>query len=347
MFPTTIHNNNQRVDEFSFPFINNSASAQTLTLSVADTNIIYDDGVLINASPSLPKNRFEYKYGNTIYSVKCANAPAQVLIASSGGTVVIKTHKKCMPSNFNLSSTSTDSGLINMNLSGFTGIHVIGSSRGISSSNKSVLTGVTLPHSDTIYSGESSTDLLDFSLSTNLKNIDMSGFHGIGGYIQAFTSPSLSALTLPTYIVDGVLPISRFYFYGCALVGPIDLSVLTNLGGSVRFHNNPLIGSITWPLTTNRITDINLSNCGVGYIDLKPLSGYSYTIGSSITIAANTNSISKTNMNHLLVDLDNLGWGGGTLTANSGNNGYDGTSGGYDGITARLSLLVKGLIVTL
>lgn len=32
---------------------------------------------------------------------------------------------------------------------------------------------------------------------------------------------------------------------------------------------------------------------------------------------------------------------------NSGNNGYDGTSSGYDGITARLSLIAKSWTVTL
>lgn len=346
MFPTTIHNNNQRVDEFPFSFMNNSDSAQTLTLSVANSNVIYDNGILINASPSTSKNRFEYIYDTTIYSVKCAGAPAQLLVANSGGTLVIKTHKKCLPSNFNVSSTSINSGLVDMNLSGLTGIHVIGSSRGISSSNKNILTGVTLPYSDTIYSGESSGDLLDFSLSTGLTYIDMSGFHGIGGYIQGFTSVSLSTITLPTYIVDGVFPIQRFYFYGCSLVGPIDLSVLTNLGGDIRLHNNPLIGSITFPLTINRISNLNLSNCGVGYINLNPLSGYNYSVGSSITIAANTNNISKTNMNHLLVDLDNLGWSGGTLTANSGNNSYDASSGGYDGTTARNNLITKNWTVT-
>lgn len=348
MFATTIHNNNQRTETTTHPFLNNNGSAQTMTVSCGVSNIIYDDGRLVSATPTTARSRAEVSYNNEIYSVSTSSLAPLRFLPSTGGTLTIRTHKNYLPSNFDIVTSVDDIGLIYADLTNLNGLHILGSGRGIGLQNNDIITTVILPESETIFNSTLSTSLFNFSGCISLTDIDMSGFHGIGGYIQAFTCASLSGLTLPTYIVAGVKPIQRFYFYGCALVGPLDLSVLTNLGGDIRLHNNPLIGSIIFPYTTNRISNINLSNCGVGYVDLKPLSGYTYSVGSSITIAANTNNISKANMNHLLVDLDGLGWSGGTLTANSGNNGYD-NSGGYDGITAYNSLTgaTKGWTISL
>ena len=347
MFTTTIHNNNQRVDAFTFSFVNSATSSQTLTTSVGIGNTIYDNGVLIHATPSTARNRFEYYYGSTIYNVRNTGSAAQLILGSSSGTLIIKTHKRCLTSAFDISTTSIQTGLVEMDLSGFTGLSATGSNRGITSNNN-ILTDIIFPYSDTIFISTVSGNLINLSNSPNLTSIDMSGFHGIGGYIQGFGCPLLSTIILPTSILPDVYPIQRFYFYNTSptgVLGPLDLSVLTNLGGDVRFQNNPLMGSIIFPNTSHRVSNINLSNCGVGYINLTPLS-YSYATGSSITISANTNNISKINMNHLLVDLDNLGWTGGTLTANSGNNGYD-NSGGYNGTTARTNLISKGWTITL
>lgn len=352
MFITTIHNNNQRTETTTHPFLNNNASTQTLTISCGVVNTIYDDGRLVSATPTTARSRIEVGYDNMVYSVSTSNLTPLNFQPLTGGTLTIRTHKNYLPSNLDIVSSNTNLGLVTMDLTNLNGMSVIGTSRGITLSNNAVITSVTLPESDTIFNSTASGSLVNFAGCINLTDIDMSGFHGIGGYIQAYSCTSLTGLTLPTYIVSGVKAIQRFHFYNTApppvgIVGPIDLSLLTNFGGDVRFQNNPLISSITWPLTTNRVSNINLSNCGVGYIDLRPLSGYSYTVGSSVVIAANTNNISLTDMNHLLVDLDTLGWSGGTLTANAGNNGYDGSSGGYDGTTARANLITKSWTVTL
>ena len=77
------------------------------------------------------------------------------------------------------------------------------------------------------------------------------------------------------------------------------------------------------------------------YVNFLPLSGASIT-GD---IELQNNNMSVTDVNHILVDFDNIstnlnpsGWTGTTLDISGTNSAPDSSSGGFDGIAALSSL---------
>ena len=70
------------------------------------------------------------------------------------------------------------------------------------------------------------------------------------------------------------------------------------------------------------------------------------TFDSSSTIYLYDNTMTATEVNHFLTDFDNIGWTGVTLDISGSNSAPDGSSGGFDGITARNSLTGKTWSIT-
>ena len=75
-----------------------------------------------------------------------------------------------------------------------------------------------------------------------------------------------------------------------------------------------------------------------GYVNFWPISGSS---SNNIYIRFENNSWDTSIVNHVLYDLDQIGWTGGTLFIGGTNDAPDGSTGGYDGSTAKANLLLS------
>ena len=88
-------------------------------------------------------------------------------------------------------------------------------------------------------------------------------------------------------------------------------------------------------------------NCDLGYVDFTPFSGLTNVNGCTVTLSSNNMTAGE--VNHILVDLDSISVGGytGRVILISGTNAApDGSSGGFDGLTAKSNLITKGFTVT-
>jgi hypothetical protein len=138
--------------------------------------------------------------------------------------------------------------------------------------------------------------------------------------------------------------------------GTINLTGMTNTR-NLSIYNNPNLTNILLPASiitwvNNGSTGGPWSNevafgaygCDLGYIDFTVMSGA--TFDSSDTIYLYDNNMTAAEVNHILVDFDTIGWSGVTLDISGTNAAPDGTSGGFDGLTARNNLTGKTWTVT-
>jgi len=117
--------------------------------------------------------------------------------------------------------------------------------------------------------------------------------------------------------------------------------MLSGLGGYFYIMGNPNLTSITHPLSTEEFNAYYAFSCGLDYVNFLPLSGI--TITGDIRLY--DNNMSVTDVNHILVDFDNIstnlnpsGWTGTTLNISGTNAAPDSSSGGFDGVAALSSL---------
>lgn len=204
--------------------------------------------------------------------------------------------------------------------------------RGLSANSNS-LTAVANPTSAgnfTIYSLQSNSLTGTFNVST-LSNL--------GG---AFALSANSGLTTFTG-GSSTKTFSQFDIDSCGLTGTLDISGYTGLAALVRFQNNAGLTGITWPASSGTITTIWFDVCDMGYTDMTNL-----TISSAVDMRMQNNSMTAAEVNHILVDLDATlpGTGTGTLNIAGSNAAPDGSSGGYDGLTAKANLIAAGYSVT-
>jgi hypothetical protein len=165
---------------------------------------------------------------------------------------------------------------------------------------------------------------------TNLTALDLQN----NGYITSVTNPTTAGV-FTTYNV------SRN-----DLTGTLDLSGLTGLGGTVQIGINSNLTNVVCPVTTQTFTIFNVESCDVGYFDLSPMSNL--TEVNNVTISIKSNSLTASEVNQFLVDLDTMStnaYTGRTITIDGTNAAPDGSSGGYDGTTAKANLITKGFTV--
>jgi len=117
---------------------------------------------------------------------------------------------------------------------------------------------------------------------------------------------------------------------------------LSGLGGSIRVYSNSGMTDISHPGTNEVFTQYEANNCDLGYIDFTVFSGANDEMG----IRLDDNNMTVTEVNHILVDLDTIGWIDGVLDISGSNAAPDGSSGGYDGTTAVANLIINGWTVT-
>tara|TARA_R110002126_G_scaffold259997_1_gene402986 strand:- start:387 stop:2129 length:1743 start_codon:yes stop_codon:yes gene_type:complete len=172
-----------------------------------------------------------------------------------------------------------------------------------------------------------------------LQDMDFTPLSGISGTFQVYTNSSLSALTF-TPNNNGTF--TRFDSYNCNLTGTLDLP-FSGLSGIFQVYGNSGLTNVTHATTSNSFTYYYADTCDLGYVDLTPLSGGT---SDDINMRLYDNTMTATEVNHILVDLDVFGWTGGTLDISGSNATPDGTSGGFDGLTARDNLTGKTWTVT-
>ena len=139
----------------------------------------------------------------------------------------------------------------------------------------------------------------------------------------------------------------------------MDISSLSGIRWKIRVDNNPNLTDILFPTSTEDFFDSNtqtynhalqLNDCSLGYVDFSPLAGATLNNGATTstkyaTIHLEDNGMSATDVNHILVDFATIAtnnsprWDNVTLIINGSNAAPDGTSGSFDGIGARNTLL--------
>ena len=174
------------------------------------------------------------------------------------------------------------------------------------------------------------------------------------GY-QVYNNPSLTGVTHGTYSRQ----INNYQFNNNDLTGTLDVSTLTNLRWKIRLDHNPNLTNILFPISTEVFFDVDtqyynhafqLNDCNFGYVDFSPLAGATLNNEATTstiyaTIHLEDNGMSATDVNHILVDFATIAtnnsprWDNVTLIINGSNAAPDGTSGSFDGIGARNTLL--------
>lgn len=194
------------------------------------------------------------------------------------------------------------------------------------------LTGITTPTTTKAIS------FFQFHSCNLTGNLDLSSMTGMGGTIDLYSNPNLTSVTFPTSATLG----TKIKIYSCDLTGTLDISGMTGLFSSFNVYSNPNLTNIINPPTTIAINTYNAYSCDLGYIDFTVI----LANWSNISINLNNNGMTATEVNHILVDLDVKGWINGTLNIAGTNSAPDGTSGGFDGLTAKTNLITDGWTVT-
>lgn len=203
--------------------------------------------------------------------------------------------------------------------------------------NNSSLTSITNPSS-------SESFVNYFAYNCDLTGtLNMSGLTGLSGSINLRTNPNLTSVTLPTS--SGA--ITSFAAEQCDLTGTFNASTLSNMSGVFWLHTNPNLTSVTFPSNSNTFTQIYFYSCDLGYIDFTTIPNATEVNSSNIQLQ--NNNMTAAEVNQILVDLDTNSTGGFTgrsITISGTNAAPDGSSGGYDGSTAKTNLIAKGFTVT-
>ena len=193
------------------------------------------------------------------------------------------------------------------------------------------LTAITLPVSS------KAVTALDLN-GCDVRTLDCSGLSGLGGIFKTTANVNLTSITLP----NSSQVFTEFQTPLCNLKN-INCSGLTGLGGLFDVSSNSSLTAVTFPASTQNFTSIHTSGCSLSYLNLLPISASS---SDNISISFNNNSWKADVVNHMLYDLDIIGWTGGTMDISGTNEAPDASSGGYNGTVAKASLDGKGWTIT-
>ena len=198
--------------------------------------------------------------------------------------------------------------------------------------NNLLLTGIAHTASTEVFSQY-------YAFSCNLTgNHDMSMLTGLGGVFYIYNNLLLTGITHTA----STEVFSDYRVNACNLTGNHDVSMLTGLGGIFVANSNPDLTGITHPSSTQTFSFYYAFSCDLDYVNFLPLSGG--TMGGA-DMQLQNNNMSVTDVNHILVDFDNIstnlnpsGWTGTTLNISGTNAAPDSSSGGFDGVAALSSL---------
>jgi hypothetical protein len=155
-------------------------------------------------------------------------------------------------------------------------------------------------------------------------------FPNLGGSFNLGNNSNLTGITHTT----STQVFTIYSLNQCDITGNHDLSMFPNLGGQLRLNLNSNLTNITHPMSTQTFSLYRAYQSNLDYVNFLPLSG-----------ELQNNNMSVTDVNHILVDFDNIstnlnpsGWTGTTLDISGTNSAPDSSSGGFDGIAALSSL---------
>jgi uncharacterized protein YjbI with pentapeptide repeats len=240
-----------------------------------------------------------------------------------------------------------------------TGVHDMSMLTAISSNiqihNNSNLTGITFPSVD--FGGSQLTAYNCDLVGTTDVHFDMTPLSGIGTFAM-YNNTSLAYIDHAPSAEPG-----NIQLYSCNLTATYDISMLTGRELTIRLYGNSGLTNVLLPATTGTFRNtfssgnneaINFEGCDLGYVDFNPMSGATMDTGSTYgaSIELRDNSMTAAEVNHILVDFDTIttaalsGWAGVVLDISGTNTAPDGSSGGFDGITARDNLIANGWTIT-
>jgi hypothetical protein len=236
----------------------------------------------------------------------------------------------------------------NCNLTGtldLSGISAFGSSMGnIFVYNNPNLTGITI---GTISSGIcSSIQVHECDITGILDLSEISSWNTTACTVYAQENSKLTGISFDSGLTG---TLTRINAYDCDLTGTLDISMFdANIGINIEVYNNSNLTGLSLPSGTS-FTEISAYSCDLGYIDFSVI-GW---VRSNSKIYLQDNSMTATEVNHILEDLATLvsgeeaggDYSGRSIDISGTNAAPDGSSGGYDGLTAKNDLEDKGITV--
>jgi hypothetical protein len=212
--------------------------------------------------------------------------------------------------------------------------------KGISSFNNNInLTSITFASSG---NGLSSINVAYCNLTgtLDLSNVPIEGSNTFNN------NSNLTSITLAT---SGNGTITYFVANSCNLTGDMDFKDAAINATGVQYiylQANPnLTGIIFKPSGNGYIIKLYAYTCDLGYINFNV--GFNLQLNNT-NIDIKDNSMTVSEVNHILVDLDSIsssGYTGRVINIGGTNADPDGSSGGYDGLTAKSNLEGKGFTV--
>jgi hypothetical protein len=144
---------------------------------------------------------------------------------------------------------------------------------------------------------------------------------------------------------------STIYLHANNITGTLDLSKFSSFttSATVYLNANPLMTNINWATTiagTIKVLFI-YGNTSLGYTDLTKLNN---TAIAALSWDLRNNGWSAAIVNQILANIDSIsaaGFTGRVVNVGGTNTDPDTTSGGYNGVAARNSLIAKGFTVTI
>jgi hypothetical protein len=177
-----------------------------------------------------------------------------------------------------------------------------------------------------------------------ITSLDVSGLTKLGAI---FSFNDCTALTTVTNGVSNEL-FTEYNGWDCDLTGILDVSGYTRLGGSFAVNGNANLTDIVIPSSSETFTYFWAFDTSCGYLNFTQIPNMTEINNCHIALG-NMSGTTVTDINHMLVDLDTNSTGaftGRAIFMDGTNPAPDGSSGGYDGLTAKANLIAKGFTVT-
>tara|TARA_R100001594_G_scaffold24016_4_gene47026 strand:- start:319 stop:1671 length:1353 start_codon:yes stop_codon:yes gene_type:complete len=185
---------------------------------------------------------------------------------------------------------------------------------------------------------------------SNLTSLDFSSiniYNNTGSSFEIWTHDSLTSIVQPSVTQGQYL--GKFDLRYLPLITSLNISNLSVNLNFLLIHDCDVLATLTMPSNPLGTFDlVRVSFCPLlGYIDITTMPKCSDKDNCDIQLQSN--SWTTAIVNQVLVDLDTIssgGYIGRQITIDGTNAAPDGTSGGYDGLTAKANLITKGFTVT-
>lgn len=200
------------------------------------------------------------------------------------------------------------------------------------------------------YSNSNLTSVTFSTGSNSLNNLDLGQCNITGTLDLSNTTVSLtvdlasnSNMTGVTFASSGNSTVSNLDLSGCNF-SSLDFSNVP-LQDYIYLYSNSSLSSVTFGSTNGNILRIWAHSCDLGYTDI---TSFSMDVNTS-TVRFEDNNMVVAEVNHMLVDGDTIsssGYTGRAYNISGTNAAPDGSSGGYDGLTAKSNMQADGITVT-